>query len=143
MTGTSMDGIDISLVQTNGLHLNRLNKNYFYKYSTRTKKILTSILKEELSFNLKRKDYLDEFITNEHYFALKNLDILKSCDLIGFHGEIGVSLPSGRGTVVFTFYAGVARSRSGSSSFTALALNKPSSSSSSSSSSSCSSLRPS
>ena len=38
MTGTSMDGIDISLVQTNGLHLNRLNKNYFYKYSTKTKK---------------------------------------------------------------------------------------------------------
>ena len=24
MTGTSMDGIDISLVQTNGLHLKRL-----------------------------------------------------------------------------------------------------------------------
>ena len=42
--------------------------------------------------------------------------------------EIGVSLPSGRSTVVFTFYAGVARSRPGSSSFTALALNKPSSS---------------
>ena len=42
-----------------------------------------------------------------------------------------MSLPSGRSTVVHTFYAGVARSRSGSSSFTASALNKPSSSSSS------------
>jgi len=42
-----------------------------------------------------------------------------------------VSLPSDRSTVVLTFYAGVARSRSGSSSFTALALNKPSSSCSS------------
>ena len=87
MTGTSMDGIDISLVQTNGLHLNRLNKNFFYEYSTETKKILTNILKEELNFNLKRKDYLDEFITNEHYLALKNLDIVSSCDLIGFHGQ--------------------------------------------------------
>ena len=38
MTGTSMDGIDISLVQTNGLDLRRLNKNYFYKYSNKTKK---------------------------------------------------------------------------------------------------------
>ena len=87
MTGTSMDGIDISLVQTNGLSLKRLNKNYFYKYSTKTKKTLTSILKEDLSFNLKRKDYLDDFITNEHYLALKDLDILNSCELIGFHGQ--------------------------------------------------------
>jgi len=82
-----MDGIDISLVQTNGLHLKRLNKNYFYEYSTKTKKKLTSILKEEQNFNLKRKDYLDDFITNEHYSALKDLDILNSCELIGFHGQ--------------------------------------------------------
>ena len=38
MTGTSMDGIDISLIQTNGLELERLNKNYFYKYNYKTKK---------------------------------------------------------------------------------------------------------
>ena len=87
MTGTSMDGIDISLVKTNGLRLKRLNKNYFYEYNAKTKKTLTSILKEDLNFNLKRKDYLDDFITNEHYLALRDLDILNSCDLIGFHGQ--------------------------------------------------------
>ena len=87
MTGTSMDGIDISLVHTNGLELRRLNKNYFYKYSQETKKILLSSLKESLNFNLKRKKYLDDFITNEHYLALKDLDIVKKCDLIGFHGQ--------------------------------------------------------
>ena len=87
MTGTSMDGIDISLVQTNGLDLKRLNKNYFYKYSFRTKNKLMSILKENIKFNLKRKKYLDDFITNEHVLALKELDILNTCDLIGFHGQ--------------------------------------------------------
>ncbi|OUU26631.1 MAG: hypothetical protein CBB97_07665, partial [Candidatus Endolissoclinum sp. TMED37] len=87
MTGTSMDGIDISLVKTNGLILKRLDKNYFYKYNTKTKKKLKSILKEDLNINLKRKDYLDDFITNEHYCALKDLDILSYCDLIGFHGQ--------------------------------------------------------
>ena len=87
MTGTSMDGIDISLVKTNGLDLKRLDKNYFYEYNAKTKKTLTSILKEDLNFNLKRKDYLDDFINNEHYLALKNLDILSSCELIGFHGQ--------------------------------------------------------
>ena len=99
MTGTSMDGIDISLVQTNGLYLKRLNKNYFYKFTTKTKKKLTDILKEDLNFNLKRKDYLDDLITNEHYFALKDLDILGSCDLIGFHGQTLYHDPNNKITV--------------------------------------------
>src|SRR6056300_1705067 len=87
MTGTSMDGIDISLVQTNGLYLKRLNKNYFYEYSYEAKRKLKNTISQDISINLKRKEYLDEFITNEHYFALKKLDILSSCDLIGFHGQ--------------------------------------------------------
>tara|TARA_A100001015_G_scaffold146823_1_gene162744 strand:+ start:2377 stop:3435 length:1059 start_codon:yes stop_codon:yes gene_type:complete len=87
MTGTSMDGIDISLVQTNGLELKRLNKNYFYQYSKSTKNKLINILKKNINFNLNRKQYLDDFITKEHYFALKDLDIVNKCDLIGFHGQ--------------------------------------------------------
>ena len=74
MSGTSMDGIDISLVQTNGLDLKRLNKNYFYEYSITTKKKLMNILKEDIDFNLKERKVLDKLITNEHYLALKDLD---------------------------------------------------------------------
>ena len=87
MTGTSMDGIDISLVKTNGFDLRRLNKNYFYKYNNKTKSFLMNILNEDISFNLKRKQHLDEFITNVHYLALKDLDIIETCDLVGFHGQ--------------------------------------------------------
>ena len=87
MTGTSMDGIDISLVQTNGLDLRRLDKNYFYKYNVQTKNELLDILKEDINFDLKRKKFLDDFITNEHYLAIKDLDIINTCDLIGFHGQ--------------------------------------------------------
>ena len=87
MTGTSMDGIDISLVKTNGQDLIRLNENYFYRYSNETKDFLLSILDEDINVNLKRKKYLDEIITEEHYQALKNLDIVNKSDLIGLHGQ--------------------------------------------------------
>jgi len=82
-----MDGIDISFVKTNGINLKRLNKNFYYKYSSETKKFLEDISKREISINLKKKDILDEFITKEHYLALKDLDIVQNCDLIGFHGQ--------------------------------------------------------
>lgn len=87
MTGTSMDGIDISLVSTNGIRLKRLNKNFFYKYSKKTRNFLLSVLDKDLNINLKRKKILDEIVTNEHYIALKNLNIVKNTDLIGFHGQ--------------------------------------------------------
>jgi len=87
MTGTSMDGIDISLVKTNGKDLIRLNENYFHRYSNKTKDFLLSILNEDINFNLKRKKYLDEIITEEHYLALKKLDIVNKSELIGFHGQ--------------------------------------------------------
>ena len=87
MTGTSMDGIDISLVKTNGIDLKRLNENYFYNYSNKTKDFLLKILNEDISVNLKRKDFLDEIVTEEHYLALKKFDIIKKSDLIGFHGQ--------------------------------------------------------
>ena len=87
MTGTSMDGIDISLVKTNGIELKRLNENYFYPYSNKTRDFLLKTLDKDINSNLKRKKYLDEIITQEHYRALKNLDIIKKSDLIGFHGQ--------------------------------------------------------
>jgi anhydro-N-acetylmuramic acid kinase len=87
MTGTSMDGIDISLVKTNGKDLIRLNQNYFHRYSNKTKDFLLNILNEDIDINLKRKQYLDDFITNEHYLALKDLDIIQMADIIGFHGQ--------------------------------------------------------
>ena len=46
-----------------------------------------NILNKDIIFNLERKKYLDEFITNEHFLALKDLGIVENSDLIGFMGK--------------------------------------------------------
>ena len=82
-----MDGIDISMVKTNGLDLVRLNHNYYYEIQYGNKKKLIDILKNDLNLNIKNKENLNNFITNEHYKAIKDLGIVENCDLIGFHGQ--------------------------------------------------------
>ena len=87
MTGTSMDGVDISYVKTNGKQIKRLGKNHYHKYENKIKNILLSILIESPNFDLKQKNYLDDLITEQHYEALKNFEPLTETDLIGFHGQ--------------------------------------------------------
>ena len=86
MSGTSMDGIDISLVKTNGENLYRLNENYFFPYS----QILKNKLKKYLSSIDEFRDFKDELnksLTIEFIEALKKTNIVESAQLIGFHGQ--------------------------------------------------------
>lgn len=87
MTGTSLDGIDISIIKTNGIDLVRLDKNYFYKYKQKTRDFLLNIIQHNKDFTIINRVLLDHIVTYEHYKAIKDLEILKDCDLIGFHGQ--------------------------------------------------------
>ena len=78
MTGTSMDGIDISLVQTNGLDLRRLNKNYFYKYNNKTKSFLMNILNEDINSSL------IDLLKNNHQ---DEISFIKNAELNNYYGD--------------------------------------------------------
>ncbi len=87
MSGTSVDGIDVSLVRTNGIDLIRLNINYFYKYSPEIKDFFLEVISQDVKRNLKRKKLLDKIITLQHFEAVKKSNFLEHYDLVGFHGQ--------------------------------------------------------
>ena len=95
MSGTSMDGVDISLVRTNGLYLTNL-KNYFFKYNQSTRNKLFTILDkyQDILKNQNLKDEFNDYVTNIHLNALKSSGFLSECEIIGFHGQTIFHNPS-------------------------------------------------
>ena len=98
MSGTSLDGIDVSLVRSNGNAIITSNKNYYYKYRRNVTDVLTKGLKSytKIINNEKLKKKYDNFITKLHLNAIKKSGFLDQCDLIGFHGQTIYHNPSVR-----------------------------------------------
>ena len=91
MSGTSMDGINLSMVRTNGIDLDELSINKITPYSKNTLNALYEILKN-LPKSLDNQKLLLEtgkLVTFDHYQSIKSL--LKGVNIkpniIGFHGQ--------------------------------------------------------
>ncbi len=91
MSGTSLDGIDASLVYSNGRTLDRTNFNLTKPYTKKTKNIILKVLenpKKNLR-NVKLLKELENKITIEHAEVSKKLiqDSKIKPKIIGFHGQ--------------------------------------------------------
>ena len=95
MSGTSADGIDIALIETNGRDNIILKSSDFYPFSRKfSEKIKKNFKKNFNKENLNKKDIkeLEKEFTDINYIAIKNFFKKKKInkdkvDVIGFHGQ--------------------------------------------------------
>jgi len=92
MSGTSMDGIDISLISSDGKKSYKHIKSKFYSYKKSTKTILSKLV-DSLTVSKHSLAHLrsvEELITFEYITALKKFlkdENLLKIDLIALHGQ--------------------------------------------------------
>ncbi len=102
MSGTSVDGIDLSLVLSNGLKLKRTGINSITPYRIETKNLIEAFLKnpKRLLKNEGDLQRINGLITVDHANAVKK--ILKENKilpkLVGFHGQTVLHDPKNKST---------------------------------------------
>ena len=94
MSGTSMDGIDASIIKSNGEDKYEVVYDQYFQYDEKIYRELVNIRNKinssrDLELNSIELDELEKEITLFHAFICKNIinDYSSNIDLIGFHGQ--------------------------------------------------------
>jgi anhydro-N-acetylmuramic acid kinase len=109
MSGTSMDGIDVALIETNGTDITASGATFYRPYSADERALLSEALKEgaRLQHRDERSSGLlraEDLVTRCHALAVErfleqhNIDP-QSIDVIGFHGQTVLHKPEQKLTV--------------------------------------------
>ena len=104
MSGTSIDGLDFSLIKSDGKDKIQILINHYFKFSPKIKlKINDFIKKNQLSYNFSKNSSSYERINREFslyllkkikiFFSLNNFD-MDDVDVIGIHGNTILHRPS-------------------------------------------------
>jgi anhydro-N-acetylmuramic acid kinase len=109
MSGTSMDGVDVALIETNGEETIALGPARSYPYGEADRALLRGAVREAASLDDRRARpgalaQADAMITDRHaeaveaFLATESID-RATIDLIGFHGQTVLHRPERRLTV--------------------------------------------
>lgn len=93
MSGTSLDGVDVAVLTTDGTSIDSLGESHFRPYSESEQQVLTAALGKWAG---KEVEAATNVVQQAHVEALSLID---DCDLIGFHGQTLAHEPRGRGTL--------------------------------------------
>jgi anhydro-N-acetylmuramic acid kinase len=91
MSGTSLDGIDVVLIKSDGQKINYHGAKKYYPYSPKIKNLLAKLINNKVNSLLEIKQ-IELEITKKHIVAVKdfltkNKIDKKNIDIIGFHGQ--------------------------------------------------------
>ena len=92
MSGTSGDGVDASIINSNGLESLKIIKEKYYEYDTNIFKEFRNLKKKintiaDLKNNSSSINELENKITIFHAKVIKDISFKINLDLIGFHGQ--------------------------------------------------------
>ncbi|WP_170782547.1 anhydro-N-acetylmuramic acid kinase [Ruegeria lacuscaerulensis] len=93
MSGTSLDGVDTAVVETDGVRILGFGPSGYRAYSDAERAVLRAALGQ---WHGPEVDAAAELVTVAHAEALSEFDEI---DLIGFHGQTLAHEPRGRGTL--------------------------------------------